>query len=291
MIYTNKTGLPKQLVKALQSSDYEKKSDYSVTQILKEVRPVILAQRHNKDIEKDVTEMLWSFLGSAVHTFLEKGETSGDITEERLYYRATEGKTVSGKFDLYDSETKTLYDFKITSKWSYVYIADKKDFQKQLSIYAWLLEKEGFKVEHIANILFFRDWGKYDVDKVPSSMVVVEHPILPKIDGLPIQEWLNERISDFEACKDVADDDLPFCTPEYRWAKYTAKVIPEGNKRSVKNFDSSEEGWKEKAEALADQLTKEKDRKHNVEIYGEEWKRCEYCDARDFCNQYQEGNK
>ena len=92
------------MYKALTTNNYSRgKSDLSVTQLIDSPRVRILKQRHAEEITEDASEMLWSVLGTAVHTMFEQHEPDGHIVEERLY--ATVGDwVISGAIDLQRSE-------------------------------------------------------------------------------------------------------------------------------------------------------------------------------------------
>ncbi|HCL57256.1 MAG TPA: hypothetical protein DHW82_09655 [Spirochaetia bacterium] len=291
MTITNENKLPEVLVRALSKSDYSKNTRYSVTQILKEARPVILEQRHYSELTQDITERLWSFLGSSIHNFLEKGEDENSIIEERLKY-----SSVSGKFDYYDAKTKTLYDYKITSVWTLVF-NNLEDHQKQLSIYAYFLREAGFEVEKIANIFILRDWKKTDYERgvhsISAPIQVKEHPILEKINGLLIPDFLDERIEYFENAEKISDENLPYCTPEYRWAEKSMLKIywnesTAKKPSSLKNYDPSDREMAEKYLAQLNEAGKGKKTYRLELVKGNEYKRCDYCSVSEICSQFKE---
>ena len=76
--------------------------------------------------------------------------------QERRFYAELNGFRVSGKMDMILGGK--IHDFKSTGTWKYV----KKDFDdyfKQLSIYRWLLHRNGIQVSDIGNIhMFLNDW-------------------------------------------------------------------------------------------------------------------------------------
>lgn len=290
MIFTNNLNLPPMLERALKTDNYSKNTKYSVTQLLKSDRSIILEQRH-PDYHTDVSENLWRFLGHAVHHFLESGEGSNDLTEERIAYTTACGADVSGQLDHYDGKTLTLTDFKITTKYK-VLREDYDDYQKQLSILAWLLKRAGFEVKKIQNILILRDWNRQDERKIPNAIAVVEHELLTTISGLSVKEWVDRRVELIERAQKLPDDDLPECSENYRWATddeykvYWNESTAE-NPRSKKNFDNRDD-----AEAYARELeAKDNGKKtYRVELVsGEKFKRCGYCNASEFCSQYLAG--
>jgi hypothetical protein len=78
MKITNKHNLPEPIYRALTEDNYSRgNSDLSVTQLIDSPRIRILKHRHNDEITEDASEMLWSVLGTAVHTMFEQHEPDG----------------------------------------------------------------------------------------------------------------------------------------------------------------------------------------------------------------------
>ena len=100
MKVTNKFGVPAPLV-TLASKEYYSKgaSQYSVTELLSPPRVRRLREHHDSKIETDVTDLMWQLLGSALHVVMERGETEGHISEERLF-TDVDGVTIIGQIDL-----------------------------------------------------------------------------------------------------------------------------------------------------------------------------------------------
>jgi len=290
MVFTNKLNLPPVLERALKADDYRKNTKYSVTQLLKSERAGILQSRH-PNYSTDVSENLWRFLGSAVHAFLEKGEGKSDLTEERIAYTTACGADVSGQFDHYDGKTFTLTDFKITTKYK-VLREDYNDYHKQLLLLAWLLKHEGFDVKNIQSLLILRDWNNQDKRKVSSPIEVIKYDLLEEIDGLKIKDWVDRKVKFFEDAHKLKDDDLPKCSEEYRWATKDAYKVywnesQAENPRSRRNFDNCRD-----AEAYAKTLEKKSKGKKTFRVEfvsGDKFKRCQYCNASEFCSQYLDG--
>ena len=273
-------GVPQKFADVLKNDTYYGKNleTFSVTDMLKDVKPVVLKKRHGDKIEYEIEDRLWSFFGTAFHTAMEKSETDTDLAEEFLQV----GK-LRGKFDHYDSIEKAITDFKFTSVWSMVYNDGFLDYHKQLSFYAAMLKENGFDVETCRVLLIFRDWknteykrGKYDVPK-PYATIDFGKP-LTEIDGLPILEYAEKKINYFKSMID--SDSLPDCSEEYRWAKPDTYAVMKGkNIRAFRVFDSIEQ-----ANELA-----ETDDIYRVEVRtGNKFVRCEYCDVKEYCEQWKE---
>jgi len=290
MKLTNNLNLPAVLVRALSADDYSKNTKYSVTQLLKPAQAVILEKRYWPELEADVSESLWRFIGSAVHRFLEKGEGKNDLTEERIAFSKT-----SGQLDYYESETKTIYDFKMTSVWAVVFESRYEEWQKQLSLYAFLLRQAGFEVKNIAAIVMMRNWekrdylrGKYDV---PEPIFVKHFEILDTIEGEKIENWIIGKEHILDSYEKLPDHEQKPCTPAERWAKPGSYKIY-WNESTAKN-PTSQKNFEETQEAAARQYCEELNEKgkgkktYRLEfIPGENWTRCEYCNAQAVCQQF-----
>ena len=85
MKITNKFNLPEAIYEAVKNDGYTRgDSDISVTQLIDSPYIRELKNNHNSEIEEDATDRIWSLLGQAVHTILERADTE-DLKEERLY--------------------------------------------------------------------------------------------------------------------------------------------------------------------------------------------------------------
>lgn len=276
---TNKYGLPKTFVKALER-DSHKGADYSASQLQKPVRMVHLEKRHSLEVTEDVTDRIWMLLGSAVHAVLESGETESQLVEQYMSEDIA-GVKLSGMADLY--EDGIIYDYKFTSVWSCIYIADKmKEFTSQLNTYAWLFEKTGFPVHGLKIVMILRDWqaskAKYDPNYPDVQIQVID---IPLSDLVNTEDYIVDRINEYELWKDMPDKELPECTASDRWAKLPKyAVMKKGRKSALRVLDTKEaaETWM-LHEGKGDSIEERK---------GEMWKRCDYCSVSAFCNQYQD---
>jgi hypothetical protein len=280
MIITNNQGLPRALVEAVKR-DTHKGADYSASALTKSPRALWLERRHGDEITKDASEMVWALFGTAVHAVLERADNEHRLTEEYLTAEIA-GKTLSGTCDLYDDGI--ISDWKTTSVWSYIYLdrARMDEYESQLNAYAYLFRKYGFAVDGLQIVMLFRDWqaskAKYDPSYPQSQVKVVPVELW---DEMRQVNYLIKRITMYEGWSETPDDELPLCSADYRWAK-TGKwaVMKEGRKSAIKLYD---------AEAEALNASASDSKLYVQERPGEQWKRCEYCNGRDFCNQYKEG--
>ena len=288
MQITNKHGVPEPLM-ALASRDYysKGKATYSVTEIISPPRVQRLREIHDSQIQQDVSDMLWSLLGSALHVVAERSQVEGHISEERLFLDI-DGVRLSGAIDLQrvDGDMVDIVDYKFTSAWSLR--ADKEDWHQQQNCYAYLVQKvKGKKVRSIRICALIRDWSrreaaiKPDYPQAPIQMVDI--PIWEYKDT---EKFIRERIEAHRMAKVAADwgEELPLCTDSDRWVRGDKwAVMKEGRKTAVRVFDNSEE-----AISLA-----ETDSKFNVVERKGEPVRCtgNFCGVAAWCSQFKQESK
>jgi hypothetical protein len=282
MIITNKFNLPGPLYRALAGSDRDHvvKGDISVTGLLKPPRMATMTRRHQAEIETDASSRTWSLFGKAIHAYVARDAKSGDITERTLSVEL-HGLTLFGTPDYYDAETKTLYDYKVTGVAS-TYDGVKEEWQQQLNIYAWMLEREGFPVEHLKVQVIYRDF----MDSKSGHGDYPAHPT-PTFD---VKKWTPEETEAFVSLRmglhtgagTLPDERLPACLPKERWDKPTTYAVKKiGNKTASRVLDTMEA-----AQEWIAQSTEEKERsKFGVEVREGESIRCaRYCPVWAFCD-------
>lgn len=278
MVITNEAGLPQALVD-FAKRDVHIGEEYSASQLTKSPRQFWIEKRHSEEIVKDVSDMVWLLFGSAVHAIIEKAQHENQFIEE-YFVETVNGIKLSGRTDVYDNGV--IQDWKTTSVWSYIYLDEQKlfNFESQLNTYAYFFRKAGFPVNGLEIIMLFRDWKKTEALKSP------DYP-QKQAQKLPIKLWpeeetyqyLDETLHDLDSYRNIPDDKLPLCTREYRWAKPPKfAVMKKGAKRAKAVLDTRDEAVSKMEELGPDHFIEERP--------GECWKRCEYCDAREFCNQY-----
>lgn len=281
MKLTNKQNLPETLVRAIQNHKHIGGGDISSSQLLKSPRAFWLEKRHFDELEQDVSNQIWALFGTAVHGIAEMGECEDSLVEE--YGKIKVGDyTLTGTVDLL--ENGILRDYKTGSQWTIIFLDnDKKaEYISQLNAYAEIYREKGFEVKGLEIVLMLRDWqaskAKFDASYPQSQVAVIEIPLFTREQT---QAYLKERINYLMSFKDVSDDDLPLCSPAFRWAKPSKwAVMKKGRKSAVKLFDNEESATKHM------ELLNQKINTHYLEERkADEWKRCEYCSARKFCNQ------
>ncbi len=285
MKITNKHDVPLPLVTLASREYYSKgKSQYSVTELMSPPRIRRLREQYDDAIEQDVSDMLWSMLGSALHVVMERGQTPGFITEQRLFYEV-DGVTISGAIDLQE-ETPfgvIITDYKFTSAWAVM--QEKQEWVQQLNVYRFLVEKvKGKKVVGLRICALVRDFSRHETKegypKAPIEMVDLEVWPLEKTEAYIRERLEAHRISKVD--HDLGDELAP-CSNEDRWMSETVFAVKrEGRKTAIRVLKDEEE-----AKALAEK------EKGYVETRLGEPRRCtgNYCGVAQWCKQFQDERK
>lgn len=281
MIITNNHGAPATLV-ALANKNYYSKgdADYSVTELLSPPRVKRLQARNDARIARDVSDMLWPLLGSALHVVAERGVAEDHLTEERIV-ADVDGVKVSGAIDLQEMtpEGVVITDYKFTS--AYSVMNEKREWEEQLNLYKWLVESvKRIPVIRLQICALIRDFSKHDRrENYPDSPIhMVE---IPMWDSVKAEQFVRERLHLHAEAKfaDAMEEPLPLCSDEERWFSETTYAVKrDGRKTAIRVFKSLEE-----AQELA---AKEK---AYVETRTGEPRRCtgNYCNVAEFCDQWQ----
>lgn len=283
MKLTNKHGLPESIVNALRRPEYTKgKAHLSVTQLINSPKVVALSKKFQDELEQDVSEMVWSLFGSAIHKVLEHGKDQNHIVEQRLHSEV-DGYRVSGAIDLQivSDAGRAIRDYKTCSVWSVM--NSKIEWEQQLNCYAWLVEKvTGASVTDLGIVAIIRDWNRRDAAKNEA------YPPAP-IKELPIPLWPMEQREQYIQSRVHAhaeaefaiesEGDVPACTPEEMWEKPTTYALKKkGGVRALKVYLSQEE-----ANQALDPKTQE------IEVRPGSRTRCEsFCPVNHRCQQWRD---
>lgn len=278
---TNKMNLPEALVEAVKNDGYTKgESDFSATGLLKPARQAELMRRHKDEIVEDASDRIWSLIGQAAHTILERANKN-DIAEKR-YFAAFGDYTVSAQIDSLSARGGVLTDYKVQTVYKFKPNQEPDaDWVAQLNIQAEILKRNGVKVNELKIVGILRDWSKMkakqDRDGYPQSQVVEVHiPLWPsEVTTKFIENKINKLIE--------ARESLPECSKEEMWAKDDKWALMEkGKKRAIKLFDDETI-----ANEMADGISK-----RFVEHRPGDRTRCEhYCSVAQFCKQFQDYKK
>lgn len=280
---TNLFGLPQPLVDSVNSDEWYSKgsADISVTQLIGPPQIRILSERHDHEIEQDVTDRIFMLFGSAVHNILEKANTDGYISEER-YYADIDGIKIGGQIDLIEKETNILYDYKTTSTWTTIYeINGKPEWEQQTNCYAWLAKQNGIDVKGIKVVCILKDWSKGQAQKkrgegYPQQPVVTI--TIPLWDDRKAETFINSRVMLHKAAQESGI--LPPCSAKERWSRDTKiAVMRGGRKRALKLFD-------EEQAQLAYEMVQNTPGSYIEHRIGKSIRCQDYCPVSKFCPQW-----
>ena len=280
MQYTNRAGLPKEIVQAITKDRYtdpnDQPSDFSASSLVAPIQQTILKRRYpDKQVVPDVMDLFFLFKGSVGHQVLEDAwhESMGSKVEERLYIQVM-GKTISGKFDCY--QEGEVRDYKFSKVYKYMK-GDFADWEKQLNVYAHLLMAAGHKVNQLTVWMFLEDFKRNEAYKkgYPADPIV----------RVPLRLWgdserncyLESRVRALCLNETLDDDRLLECTDYEMWrGTKDWSIMKKGAKKATKCFDTEEEALTYKlkdGEVLIRRMTKRV--------------RClEHCSVRTVCKQH-----
>jgi len=286
MKLTNRHNLPDTFVNVLKKPTYSSGgADLSVTQLINSPQIVALKRKHAQELEEDVSDMVWSLFGTAVHSILENGKQAGHTVEQRIHTNI-DGWNLSGAIDLQIDNgdgTISVRDYKVTGAWSVM--AQKEEWENQLNVYAFLIAHVKQKpVKDIAIVAIVRDWSrrqaKTQEDYPASPIVTIPIPLWTYERQL---QYVKDRIAqhsecDFQASTGAA---LPKCTPSEMWEKPTIYAVKKVGAVRAKSLHVNEQ------EAIA-----AKEKLGNLAIIevrpGERTRCAEFCAVNKYCQQWQE---
>ncbi len=285
MKLTNKFNIPQTFINVLQRPTYSKgKANLSVTQLINSPKIVALSKKFEDELEQDVSEMVWSLFGSAVHQVLEHGRDENHVVEERLHSEM-DGYKISGAIDLQivGDLGIQIRDYKTVSVWAVM--NDKIEWEQQLNIYAWLVEKvKGEPVADLGIVAIIRDWSRRDAG------VKEGYPEAP-IKEIPIKLWTFEEREAFVSARVHAhaeaefalesDGDVPSCTPEEMWEKPTTWAVKKTGGVRAKSVHGTEEEAQDALEKAG--------KGYEIEVRPGSRTRCEsFCPVNHRCAQWRE---
>ena len=288
MTISNRHGLPQVLVNLAMRDSYSRgAARISVTELIGSPRIRILKHRHSGEIVSDVSDMLWSLVGRALHKVVEDGADGEHIAEERLFADVN-GWKISGGIDLQSPKrgkndeivSSDLVDWKLTSVWSVM--NPKRDWERQLNSYAYLVQQaKGWDVTGLSIIAVLRDWNRREASRRPeypqAPVQVIEQPLWSEAQR---EEYVRNRVLIHQDAdrRQQWGEDLPDCSAEDRWMRPTMwAVMKEGRKSALRVFDSETDA---RAYSLAQAGSFVQERPgENV--------RCEnHCPVSEWCGQF-----
>lgn len=192
------------------------------------------------------------------------------------------GLILYGTFDLFDKATGILYDYKFCSTFNWTHPEARKKWKTQTNIYAFLLEQNGYKVNGIKVVAFFRDWNSFNLNKEK------DYPQRQTMEINIELMSMEERIAYITTRRDVhmqaEQGYIPECTGEERWASGDQYAVKSTKlKNAIRVFPNK---------GMALSWIQENRHKYNEEIFIQERlgdsRRCEkYCVVAQYCEQRQ----
>lgn len=289
MRLTNRMGLPKTIVNAIERDDYSMgDARISVTGLLKPPRIGILWKKNAHQMEQDVTDHIWSLFGKAIHKILEIGGDEEHIPEERMFAEVR-GWRISGQLDLQKlgGNAIAITDYKSTS--AYAVTHGKREWEEQLNCYRWLAARtKNYDVKSLAVCAFIRDWSRHkakqdsNYPQAPSIMVPIKMWTMEEAD-----KFVEERVRVHQTAQSMAEmgDEPPYCTDEERWLRTSKYAVRRKSaKRATKVFDTAKE---------AEDCARDMGADFVVDVRKGEPIRCtgDYCGVSQWCKQYREWGK
>ena len=246
----------------------------SVTKLIGPAQKLVLEREYEERLEMDVLDTVPSLLGQALHHILERAGSAAPhlIPEERLSVMH-DGWTISGKSDIFETQDRTLIDYKNSSVWTYIF--GKIEWEQQLNVLRWIRERNGQPVHGLAVVLFCGDWRRSEARRNP------DYPA--RVVNIPVKMWsLDETTAYVDSRlalhRATADGSVPPCSPEERWAKPTSyAVMKPGRKTALKVCADYDEALA--AAGAAGSATVIKRPGESVRCNG-------YCTAAPFCPQW-----
>jgi hypothetical protein len=197
-----------------------------------------------------------------------------------------DGWKISGAIDLQIKGDNyiEIKDYKTVSVWAVM--NDKIEWEQQLNIYAWLVEKvKKVPVISVGIVAIIRDWSRREAGRNP------DYPQAP-IKEIPINLWPMEKREEFirsrvhahAVCEFEMESeglDLPDCTPEEMWEKPTVWAVKKLGGARAKSVHQTHQ---EALEALA-----KSGRDYEIEVRPGSRTRCEsFCPVNTYCQQWRD---
>ena len=308
---TNNFNIPMSLAVWLADDQYDHSDDpklISATGLLKPLKSMILSMRATQTGDTDVSDLISSSMGSAIHTAIEVAWKSDKLKEsliklgypkkvvENIVINPTElrdtdipiymelrrnkeidGYTISGKFD-FISDGK-LEDFKSTGTYSYINQSNKQKYIEQASIYRWLfpdlITQDSFSINYIFTD-FSSTKAKQDKTYPQKRMIQQDYQLMEYGET---ERFIKSKLKQISKFLDANQEEIPQCTPEELWERQSVFKYyrnPEKLERSTKNFESYWEANKK--------YTEDGSVGRIIEVKGEVVF-CKFCNAVNICNQ------
>ena len=277
MEITNKNNLPEVFKKFSELNAHSSEgADITVTSLIDSPQIFRLRKQHDEEMTEDVSDRVYSILGTAVHKILEVGSDDGCIVEERLHAEF-DGMTVSGAIDLQTpaGSSYLLSDYKTCTAYTLIYnVEGKPEWERQLNVYDALCRHNGKNIIGLEVIAIVRDWSKASVGRrhYPNNPVV----------RVPITRWDPETQDEYIADRVKAHKNvLMGCSSAERWGKPEQFAVH--NDKTKSDRASKLCGTHQEA---TDWIGKRSG--FRIEVRPPSYTRCDnnYCNVSEFCTQH-----
>jgi len=287
MQITNKHNINKVIhtvIEKITRQQFASKEDayIRVTDIIRPSHQFALIEKHFDEIKMDVTETIFTMIGTAVHGLIAKHiEHIPALVKfaEKRFQTVFSNTTISGQIDLYMDGTLT--DFKTSGVWGLTSSSRSKkiaEWTKQLNIYKYFLEKNNIDVYSLEIVVIYRDWSRAIAEKNDDYPKLCYDTV--KIEILPnheIEEYITNQLEKINIARQGHTEE---CSDEDKWKKkYLFKVMKEGAKRATRSKIEDYETAKEIKDSL--------DGNYKIIQEGGKPTRClYYCNVKEYCPFY-----
>ena len=224
------------------------------------------------------------YLRSLAHEKFPKAFDSDIMLEQTMSVLITTDlgtMEVSGTMDKFNKTTGTLFDYKNTSVYGYIYEESKKKWYAQQNIYAFMLRKHDYEVNEAFISAFFKDFKSFEKMRnkdYPDSMVM-DIPI-PLYTVEQMEKYMKGRVRKHQL---IEKGEVIPCTPKERWAEADMWAVKKkGGKKALK-------GGVLPSAAMAEKYVKDNALNYTdmfIEFRPGTSKRCDsYCPVRSVCPQ------
>lgn len=271
MRLTNRHNLPQVVVDAILSDPYVGGGDISTTKLIDAPQIRVLGGRYKDQITTDASERVWSLLGQAVHTVLERAgiRREGMVAEHRFFAEHS-GWTLSGQADVLDLDAGAIRDYKMTTVFK---ASGNFAWNRQLNVLRWLAQQNGYVIDRLEIVAIFRDWRKAEAERNPDyPQAPIQTIHIPIWGDDALEQYLDERVAMHQA---ASRGETVWCSDEERWKDADKwAIIRPGGSRALKVLDAA---------PTADDVPQG----YVVQVRPGAYKRCQlYCDVSAWCPQW-----
>lgn len=277
MIYTNKYNIPEKVCEAIRVQDQTSMSldqgKIRVSDLLNAPYQRQLLIRFHDDLVVDYFDRYNALMGTGFHKVMESISSHNRLMEEKLEIEV-EGMMLKGRPDVY--EDGVIEDYKTTKAWALVF-NDRKRWEQQLNVYAYLFRRHGFPVTKLQILCAYKDWNPLNVkmsQNYPCSPC--HHVDIPLWEAELQRVFVETKVRMHKRSGLQRIDEIEECTAEERWASPDVWAVyrSDKHKRAMKLFDTE---MMAKAWASQNGLTRIEKRE------GEERKCTTFCNVRSIC--------